>query len=49
MLFALKLPRERGTPIPKQNGGDMPPFRAWFFVRSLINRVSNSMIFEDSL
>ena len=27
--------------------GDVPPFRVWFFDRPLINRVSNSKIFED--
>ena len=29
--------------------GDVPLFRVWFFDRPLINRVRNSMIFEDFL
>ena len=29
--------------------GDVPPFRVWFFDRPLINRISNSKIFEDFL
>ena len=37
-----------GTPILKLYG-DVPPFRAWFFDCPLINRVSNSKIFEDFL
>ena len=35
-----------GTLIHKLYG-DVPPFRVWFFDRPLINRVSNSKIFED--
>ena len=35
-----------GTPIHKLYR-DVPPFRVWFFDRPLINRVSNSKIFED--
>ena len=37
-----------GTPIHKLYG-DVPPFRVWFFDSPLINRVSNSRIFEDFL
>ena len=34
-----------GTPIHKLYK-DVPPFRVWFFDHPLINRVSNSKIFE---
>ena len=37
-----------GIPIHKISLRDVPPFRVWFFDRPLINRVSNSKIFEDS-
>ena len=37
-----------GTPIHKLYG-DVPPFRAWFFDRPLINRVSNAKFSEDFL
>ena len=35
-----------GTPIHKLYG-DVLPFRVWFFDHPLINRISNSNIFED--
>ena len=38
----------RGTLIHKLYG-DVPPFRVWFFDRPLINRISNSKIFEAFL
>ena len=37
-----------GTPIHKLYR-DVPPFRVWFLDCPLINRVSNSKIFEDFL
>ena len=37
-----------GIPIHKISLRDVPPFKVWFFDRPLINRVSNSKIFEDS-